>query len=50
MNPRVGFKIPSKLPPASGSSSKIWMFSPFIWPSLIKKAAADKDASPEPTK
>jgi len=23
MNPRVGFKIPSKLPPASGSSSKI---------------------------
>ena len=42
--------IPSKLPPAIGSSSRIWILSPFICPSRTKKAAAARDASPEPTK
>lgn len=44
-----GFKIPSQEPPATLNSSKIWIFSGFIFASLIKNAAAANEAIPAPT-
>lgn len=38
--PRVGSWIPSQAPPGSFSSSRMWMFSPFICPSRTRKQAA----------